>query len=134
MKKPCKECPFRKKAPSGYIGGHADAAEIFDIIQHDGKFPCHLEVNDFLDHFEHELDDDDCLAPTRDQLFEQAVQEVSFCAGSIIFMNNTGKLSRNPEIAKLQSKFKKSNAVFCSSLEFLKHHKSARSKHEHQDS
>lgn len=124
MKQPCHECPFRKKSLPGYVGGHDDAIEIFDLVSHDGKFPCHMQTNSIMESLEQDLDEDDVLAPTHEQLFQQAVEEAPFCTGALIFMNQTCKRSRDPEVRKLQDEAGTNPDVFSSPADFLKHHRS----------
>jgi hypothetical protein len=124
VKNPCGECPFRKKSLRGYIGGHEDVIEIFDLVSHDQKFPCHVETNEILEQLELDVDDDDSLAPTHEQLFQQAVSEAPFCTGALIFMNQTCKRSRDPSVRKLQDEAGTNAAVFSSPVDFLTHHRS----------
>ena len=42
-KTPCKECPFRKAAPRGYLGGN-NPQKFTVIVGHDGFMACHLTM------------------------------------------------------------------------------------------
>lgn len=123
---PCRECPFRRKSLPGYVGGHSDPIEIVDLVNHDQKFPCHMDVNAIRDHLLDELggSDDDPLTMSDDQAFEQATREARHCVGALIFMNQSCKSSRNPLIAALQDTVGTSPEVFETNAEYLTHHKS----------
>lgn len=97
MPQPCNECPFRRKSLQGYIGGHKDPSEITDIVVQDGKFPCHMATQEFQDD---------------GFVFEVAANVAPVCVGSAIFLNNQLKLSRHPDVAKMQKRVEKSDDVF----------------------
>lgn len=42
---PCKECPFRRVSPAGYLGGNKPQHFAVNIA-HDGDFPCHLTMGE----------------------------------------------------------------------------------------
>ncbi len=105
--KPCGECPFRRKAPAGWIGGHGHPKEITDIVMSDQKFPCHTAVSAL----ENEGAD-----------FETAVDAAPYCVGSLIMMNNSCKLSRNRFVSDLQKRIGKSVEVFSNAYKFIEHH------------
>ncbi len=134
--KPCSECPFRKTAPPGYIGGHSDPAEITTIVfEYDQKFPCHLDVNR-LHHDDALPDDHGGLLDLDDPIelaiatelaggmsYEDACREARQCVGSLICMNNSGKLSRDPAVARKQKELGKSDEVFANRHEFVEYHR-----------
>lgn len=125
--KPCAECPFRKTSLKGYVGGHEDAIEIYDLLSVDRKFPCHMQVTDIKNHLLNELGDDgeDPLSMSDDAAFEQACEEAPHCTGAILFLNNSCKRSRNPEIVKLQNAMPdKDDSVFQHLKDFLTYHNS----------
>lgn len=124
MRQPCRECPFRKKSLPGYVGGHADVMEIHTIINADQKFPCHMEVTDIKDDLLNALgeDEDDALGMSDEQAFHEATQEAGHCVGALIYMNQTCKKSRDPQISRLQVEAGKSEEVFASPIDFLGHH------------
>ncbi len=105
--KPCGDCPFRRAAPAGWIGGHGDPAEISAIVMSDQKFPCHVVVNEL----ENEGAD-----------FETAVDAAPYCVGSLAMMNNACKLSRNTFVSDLQKRIGKNEDVFANVVEFQAHH------------
>lgn len=41
---PCRECPFRRVAPAGYLGGN-DPKSFARDANTDGPFPCHLAMH-----------------------------------------------------------------------------------------
>lgn len=123
--RPCRECPFRKTALPGYVGGHSDPAEIIQVVfVQEQKFPCHMEVTALLRSTDVLEDEEDPLEPTTTSAFEQACEEARHCHGALICMNNSAKRSRNFEIAKLQDEAGKSDDVFGRRDEFLEYHKS----------
>jgi len=42
-KTPCRECPFRRESPAGYLGNN-EAKNFAILANHDGNFPCHLTM------------------------------------------------------------------------------------------
>lgn len=120
---PCSECPFRKKFASGWLGEHETSQEIIDLIRHDQKFPCHVQVNAIKDHLMADADEDDVLTISENQAYRQATREASHCVGALAFMKNTGKLSRDPQIAMLQQQVGKRDDCFNSAEQMRKHHK-----------
>lgn len=105
--KPCGECPFRREAPAGWIGGHSKPDEITAIVMADQKFPCHAAVN--------RLENDGAD-------FETAVDAAPYCVGSIAMMNNTCKLSHNSFVVDLQKRVGRRGDVFSNAREFIEHH------------
>lgn len=85
---PCNECPFRKKSLPGYIGDHSDVSEIIDIVQGDGKFPCHMQVN--------------VVRKQQGCSYKDALVRAPVCAGSAAFLCNQIKVSRDPEVGAAQ--------------------------------
>lgn len=120
-KKPCSECPFRKKSLPGYVGGHKDIYEIYEYAQYDVKFPCHMSVTKVQKEMalQHEQDDDLDVNHINAEVIEKAMH----CTGSLIFMNNIIKSSRDPKTRELQKQLGKSSEVFQSAHEFLRYHK-----------
>lgn len=41
--KPCKECPFRRVSPKGWLGDN-DPRHFAINANHDGNFPCHMTM------------------------------------------------------------------------------------------
>jgi len=106
---PCAECPFRRKAPAGYIGAHDAVEEITDIVLSDGRFPCHMEVTKRTE---------------RGEKFERAVWTAPVCAGSAALLSNMIKRSRMREVSILQDALGKRDDVFARPEEMHSHHNS----------
>lgn len=92
--KPCKECPFRRIAPAGYLGGN-DPKSFAINAANDGHFPCHLTMDDGL---ERELE----------------------CAGRATMWANQAKKSRDTSVPRLTPD---REGVFSHIGEFTEHHK-----------
>lgn len=82
---PCKECPFARNW-AGWLGPYESSDELIDHIFHDGFFACHMTLGKGDD----DEDEDDPHLNAR------------HCVGALIFMNQSAKMSRNPEILQLQ--------------------------------
>lgn len=104
MKNPCKECPFRKDSPPGWIGTHSSAQEIVDIVKHDQYFPCHMKVD------------------YNDPDWKDKITEKPHCVGGLAFMNNSCKVSRDPVIAAMQKDVGRRDDVFSFGHEMVEHH------------
>lgn len=104
---PCRECPFRKKSPSGYIGAHEAVEEITGIVLTDNRFPCHMEVTKQVN---------------RGEKFERAIWTAPVCAGSAAMLCNMIKISRQPEVARLQKEVGKRPDVFSTATDMEIHH------------
>lgn len=105
LKKPCKDCPFRKNSIPNYIGDRWTAIDLHRFIMSEQHFPCHNTVKeDEVESEEHE-----------------------HCVGSIMYMNQSGKRCRDKRLAELQEKFRKENHENIMNLiEFNEHHKDAK--------
>lgn len=101
-KMPCSACPFRRKSLAGWLGA-ATPEEFIESTMADADMPCHKTVNYENEAWEKTLKTD----------------SVHYCAGSIIFLRNTCKLSMNKEKTKLPPDHK---LVFSNKMEFLEHH------------
>lgn len=91
--KPCKECPFRRASPNGYLGGNKPQHFVLNAA-HDGNFPCHLTMG-------------------------RSKQEAQ-CAGRAVMWANQCKTSRDASVPRLS--VDREN-VFSHIGEFIKHHK-----------
>lgn len=100
MKKPCRECPFKRTSASGYLGECLYDPELF--LQQEEVIPCHLTVD-----YEGKEPD-----------YSQAQP----CVGNLQFMNNSLKLSRNPQVKQLQDEAGKNTKIFQFKSEFINHH------------
>ena len=102
-KKPCSECPWRRKSLNGWLGGYP-LDDFINNIQFDGApLPCHK-----TSHFAKDpLDEDD----------------LDFCAGALIFMKNSCKYPHHPEYGDVLEKIEKdTDNVFHWPQEFRDHH------------
>lgn len=106
-KEPCKECPFRRSSPAGWLGEHETSQEIANIVLFDGFFPCHMEVTKETE---------------KGVPFDEAVQTSSSCIGSLAFMNNQFKRSRDHAIAKEQDQVGQRDDCFKFAVEMRAHH------------
>ena len=96
---PCRECPFRKNSPPGWLGPFTPEGILDEALE---GFVCHR---------------------THDAEVHQ------FCAGNAIFMNQLLKLSRDGAYATFQRSLKDADAevvenVFASQQAFIEHHHS----------
>jgi len=105
---PCRECPFRRVAPNGYLGAATPENFIKSTLATEIGMPCHLTVD---------YEEKDWLA-TLDE-------KASLCRGSLIFLRNSCKLPRSSAYAAavLETPVDR-NTVFGNSAEFLLHHQS----------
>jgi hypothetical protein len=100
MRKPCKECPFKRTSAPGYLG--QCNYDPVSFLNQPEELPCHLTVD-----YESKEPDFSKSKP---------------CVGNIHFLNNRLKLSRDREFATTQKKYGKSQEVFSSVNEFIDHH------------
>lgn len=98
-KKPCNECPFRRKAAAGWLGPWESPEQLELVIGH-VAFPCHRTIKE---------DNDD---PTKHRA----------CTGALQHLNNQFALSHDPEMAKYQKLAGKSDDVFQWPHQFNNHH------------
>lgn len=104
LTKPCKECPFSRTSPPGYLGPWDSSSILVAIGRH--PFPCHLTVAPHDTHGENS-------------------PRAAACAGAALHMNNKLELSHMPEMRALQDKLAESpysGEVFKGTAEFLTHH------------
>lgn len=104
-KQACSDCPWRKKAAKGWLGGQ-DPDVFTGIIQMNKILPCH-NTQKGKDLTLEELENN---------------QEVSHCAGALFTMNNANYLSKSPEIAKAQEELGKNSSFFKNFHDFKKYH------------
>lgn len=91
---PCAECPWRKKAPAGWLGGN-DPLVYADTV-HAGVVPqCHMT--------------DDNPVP-------------SMCAGALATINNSCKLPMNKEVVMAMEKVGRRDDCFKFASDFYTHH------------
>ena len=111
-RKPCSECPFRKRSLPGWLGPWKldDFTNVRSgIIHGETRFVCHETVTD-------------------DQEGELRAGNL-VCTGSLICRNRSCKSSREPEMAALERDVREHEAVpdIMNAWEFEEHH-GARSK------
>lgn len=107
-KKPCGECPFRRVAPAGYLGGN-DPAEFAIFSNRDSDLFCHVQVNKRR------------AAAKRDgKRVSIGKEDTAECAGRATMWANQLKTSRDDSVMDVpQDKV----AVFTHIGEFIKHHR-----------
>lgn len=105
-KKPCGECPFRRKAPGGWLGAWESPEEMSAQVNTEQGLPCHVSYDKLME---------DDLGPT--ETFRQA----HVCVGGLQMANNSCKLYRDPQLRKQAAAVGKSPDVF-NEWEFAKHH------------
>jgi hypothetical protein len=102
-KQPCNQCPFRKVAPPGWLGGMAPQA-FLELAQSEWKMPCHKAMQR--------------EGMSYAESVEPLAKELAQCAGRAIFWRNQIKTPRTPDILTLP----KSDAVFQWPKDFRAHH------------
>lgn len=111
LKKPCKECPFRRESAPGWLGPW-DAWELATTVQY-LQFPCHRTIK-----ADTEFDD-------------PQTEKMETCAGTTLFLMNQMKMPDDPSSRILRDKFKSlpqgelnelKAGVFSSTDEFMNHH------------
>lgn len=104
--KPCSDCPFRRKAIAGWLGGGSPESFI-DCINHDELLPCHQTI-DYADR------------AWKEKWVAQSTGSV--CAGALVMTANMLKSPRDPAFPTMP---RDKNAVFATALEFVRHHREA---------
>lgn len=94
---PCPECPYRRKAPPGYMGGH-DPADYAQFIRFQVPVACHMTVS------------------------EGQTGEPSLCTGAAQAVANSCAMPRDPHYAEQVQRAGKNPDVFMFAAEFEKHH------------
>lgn len=105
--KPCSDCPFRRKAMPGWLGGGSPESFI-DCMQRDEPLPCHQTID---------YDDEHWLAKWMLQR-----NTGKMCAGALVFMANKLQKSHVPGFPTMP---KDPANVFSNSVEFVRHHREA---------
>lgn len=100
LKKPCRECPFRRRSIPGYLG-NSTPAEFLASTMADQPMPCHLTVD------------------YEDRNWKDMLDEASHCNGALTFFSNICKLSNDPNRPKMPVDCEN---VFTRPTEFLDHH------------
>jgi len=107
--KPCSDCPFRRKAMPGWLGGSSPEGFI-DCMQRDEPLPCHQTID---------YDDNPHWLET---WMKQGDDTGNICAGSLIFMAN--KIQR-PHDRDFPTMEPDRENVFSNSVEFVRYHREA---------
>lgn len=104
--RPCSECPWRRAHPAGWLGGYAPE-DFVNQVQRDGPpLPCHRTIP---------ADGLDPLADT---------DQVSMCAGALIFMRNSIKAAYHPGYGDALARVERdTETVFQWPHEFLAYHR-----------
>lgn len=93
---PCKDCPFRRKSPEGWLGPY-EIPDLLEFVALDVEFPCHMTM--------------------------ETQQEV-ICSGYVHYRNNCSKICRMANrLKKAEDQLRgKPNDCFSSVGEFVEHH------------
>ena len=86
----CSECPFRAKAPPGWLGPWAPE-EIEAVARRDEAFICHIDI---------------ARIEAEGEPGEVAGEHGQHCVGMLRYMNAMHKLSRDPTKARRQLELK----------------------------
>lgn len=108
QKKPCKQCPFRRKAAPGWLGASDPEGFVGTMISEKELLPCHSTV-DYERHDWHE------------RWTRGSDPRNKMCAGALTLMANQGKRPRVGPTAERDTE-----TVFASFAEFIEHHRAAR--------
>lgn len=107
QKKPCKECPFRRKAMPGWLGASNPEGFIGTMMMETEPLPCHSTV--------------DYERPDWHERWTRSVDPRNkLCAGALTLMANHGKRPRTGPVG-----VRDAVAVFATYREFVEHHRSA---------
>jgi hypothetical protein len=96
---PCKECPWRRKHPAGWLGG-LGVEWFLDLARWQQPIACHKTVSD------------------------KAPSVPALCAGYAIFLNNSCSRPKDAALAAEVDKVGQSPAIFQWPYEFFEHHDS----------
>ena len=107
-KKPCDDCPFRKKSLPGWLGPHT-VDEFVAYVQFDYPYPCHKT-----------------LVEGRETVEDTELREgENICIGLVHLRNNSCKKARDEDsdLRKEEIRLKgEENECFANTVEFAKHH------------
>jgi len=95
-KKPCDECPWRRKHLSGWLGGY-EPSDFVLSVETSARVSCHKTLNDG--------------------------KKPALCAGALIFMRNSCKMPDDPCLQAVRMEFEPDHEnVFSHPVQFLEHH------------
>lgn len=100
LKKPCKECPWRKTSAAGWLGA-STPVEFLQQSEAETQMPCHLHVD-----YESDAWQDEALTAPQ-------------CAGRAVHFANRCKRPKNPDLLLLTAD---REAVFSNPQDFIDHH------------
>lgn len=86
----CGECPFRKKAPAGWLGPHS-IEDIEMVVHSEEPFICHESIEEMMG---------------RGYEGEQIEEHGQHCVGMLRYRNSMCKLSRDPQTAQAQTELR----------------------------
>ena len=104
-KKPCAECPFRKKSIPGYLGPWPGPSELLDQAFSEAGFICHKTI----------------VRVDENHSFIFKGEKFRQCAGALICANKTSKIHRDPEMQKEQLRLGTPSDIM-NGFEFLDRH------------
>lgn len=104
MRRPCRECPFRRGAAPGWLGAASGDPVAFlnSFACGELRLPCHLAVDWEQD--------------------KPAVQDAPTCAGALAWMRNHHRVPRNTDLAQEVQQASQAPDVFRDVGEFCAHH------------
>jgi hypothetical protein len=101
---PCGECPFRRISAGGWLGA-ATPSEFLAAVRSEEHMPCHATID-------YERKD-----------WRKQLKTAARCAGSLIYMKNSGQLPRDTVLRAAREMVARDTAtVFVNCREFLEHH------------
>ena len=105
-KRPCRECPYRRTSPAGWLGSDHPTAFVGKSYVAEVDMPCHMAI-DYTD---------------PDWATSQE-PDADMCAGALILLANDHKLPREPRMSDaVRAVEPDCEQVFASPGEFLAHH------------
>jgi hypothetical protein len=108
----CKECPFRREAPPGWLGSNTPENFVANALT-DASLACHTSMDQNL----------------KGRAWKKAEAEAPRCFGALTLMRNEVKIPRDPAAAKVVAKIPRDPVKFFSNrAEFIAHHRAARIK------
>jgi hypothetical protein len=122
IKRPCRECPFRKASLPGWLGSDTPQEVVDHVLGRQEIEPglivggepqdyaCHMDVDRVMDREGYETDD------------EIQDDEVSHCAGALHFLKTSCKAPKDHEKSKAIDAVVATEPMLLNYHEFLKHH------------
>jgi hypothetical protein len=108
--KMCKECPFRAKAPKGWLGPW-DATDIKNMVHGESSFICHTEINSMAGKGCGE---------------KEISEKGNHCVGFLRYRNKVCKTSKDPSQRAHQHKLREiDDQEVIPAFQFVDHHEGA---------